>query len=155
MSGKREKAEQLFLQGYNCAQSVLLAYCDEFGLDERTAARLASPFGGGVGGMRETCGAVSAMVMIEGLRTGYTEPSAKQEKAALYARVRTLAERFGQINGSIKCRELLENAGARFAEAPAGRSGQYYAARPCCKLVGDAAELMDQADETEEQGGNL
>ena len=98
---KSQLAKENFEQGYNCAQSVLLAFCEETGLNREQAAKLASTFGGGMGRMREVCGAVSAMFMVEGLRGGYSDPKAKEEKSELYARVRALAEQFREKNHSI------------------------------------------------------
>ena len=74
-----------FLEGYNCAQAVLLAFAEDAGLEKNTALRLASSFGGGVGGMREMCGALSGACMAAGLLFGYDSPDAKEEKAAHYA----------------------------------------------------------------------
>ena len=64
-------AAELFLKGYNCAQAVAVAFCDVTGLEESFAAKMASSFGGGMGRMREVCGAVSGMLMVAGLLYGY------------------------------------------------------------------------------------
>ena len=77
----REKAESLFLEGYNCAQSVFCAFCDDLGIDFETALKMSSSFGGGMGRLREVCGVVSAMFMIAGLKYGYTEPNNTTVKA--------------------------------------------------------------------------
>ena len=87
MSEKGDKAEQLFKEGYNCSQAVIGAFADEIGMDFETAVRLASSFGGGMGRMREVCGTVSAMFMIAGLKMGYSDPKAPQEKKEHYARI--------------------------------------------------------------------
>ena len=99
---------QNFKNGYNCAQAVLLAFSDELEIDEKTLALISSSFGGGMGRMREVCGAVSGMFMVAGLKYGYSDPSAKQEKAELYALVQNLAAGFKEKNGSIICKELLK-----------------------------------------------
>ena len=83
MSGKGEKAKDLFLQGYNCAQAVAGAYAEEMGLEFDLAVRLASGFGGGMGRLRQVCGAVSGMVLVAGMKRGYTDPKAVQEKKEL------------------------------------------------------------------------
>ena len=80
-----QKAESLFAEGYNCSQAVLLAFADECGLTQETAALLASSFGGGMGRLREVCGAVSGMFMVAGLCRGYDDPHANTEKADHYA----------------------------------------------------------------------
>ena len=121
-SEKSSLAKAYFEQGYNCAQSVLLAFCEETGLSEEQAARLASTFGGGMGRMREVCGAVSAMFMVEGLVEGYSDPKAKEEKSEVYARVRALADRFREKNHSIICRDLIRTR--RRHPASCRRSGQ-------------------------------
>ena len=78
--GRKEKAEELFTQGYNCAQAVFLTYADRMDMDEKTAAKLASSFGGGMGCLREVCGAVSGMFMVTGMLYGYDDPKAPEEK---------------------------------------------------------------------------
>ncbi len=141
---KREKAQALFKQGYNCAQSVLLAYADELNLDKKTAAMIASSFGGGMGRMREVCGAVSGMFMVMGMKKGYSEAEDTEGKAKLYAQVQELAKRFREMNGSIICRELLDGVENSTASTPSERTQQYYKKRPCELLVGDAAEIVDK-----------
>ena len=84
-------ARKLFLEGYNCAQSVFCAFCDMTGLDRETAARLASSFGGGMGRLRETCGTVSAAAMVLGMVMGYSDPKDIEAKKAHYRLVREFA----------------------------------------------------------------
>lgn len=139
---KSQLARENFENGYNCAQAVLLAFCDETGLTREQAAKLASGFGGGMGRMREVCGAVSAMFMIEGLLEGYSDPKVKEEKSALYTRVRTLADRFREKNHSIICRELLIGIETTPGGEPEARTQQYYERRPCGCYVQDAALLI-------------
>ena len=104
-----ERAAELFLRGYNCAQSVAVAFCDVTGMDEKTAARMASAFGGGMGRMREVCGAVSGMLMVLSVLYGYDTPGDDVSKKELYTRVQALAGRFREAVGSIVCREILKN----------------------------------------------
>ena len=106
--GKREEAEALFVDGCNCAQAVLCAFEEETGLDHKTAMMLSSSFGGGMGRMREVCGAVSGMFMVAGLLYGYDENSPQEAKAEHYALIRDLAEQFKEKTGSILCRDLLD-----------------------------------------------
>ena len=80
-------AAELFLKGYNCAQSVMVAFCDVTGLEKDFAARMASSFGGGMGRMREVCGAVSGMLMVAGLLYGYEIPGDDVSKKAHYTLV--------------------------------------------------------------------
>ena len=102
-----ERAKENFQSGYSCAQAVFLACTEDMGLDTGTRARIASSFGGGMGGMRQVCGAVSGMLMALGLHQGYTDPKDKAGKAAQYEVIRALADEFKRENGSIICRELL------------------------------------------------
>ncbi len=138
----REKAENLFLQGYNCAQSVFCAFSDDLGLDFDTALKLSSSFGGGMGRLREVCGAVSSMFLIAGLKYGYTTPADKEIKTAHYARIQKLAEEFKEKNKTIICRELLGLNVKVDSPVPEDRTTEYYQTRPCRRLVGDAAEII-------------
>ena len=135
------KAKELFMSGYNCSQAVLLAFDDVTGLDNKTAAMLASSFGGGMGRLREVCGAVSAMFMIAGLTGGYTDPKGKAEKAAHYAVIQKLADDFKKENRSIICRELT-GLNADGSPVPTPRNEEFFKKRPCAELVSDAARLI-------------
>lgn len=138
-----KKARSLFEQGYNCAQSVLLAFDDVTGMDTKTAAMLSSSFGGGMGRLREVCGAVSGMFMVAGIFCGYCDPKAKDEKADHYALIQTLANDFKEKNGSFICRELLKLPGAS-QPVPEERTAQYYQRRPCADYVECAAVITAQ-----------
>lgn len=137
----KEKAESLFKQGYNCAQAVLLAFCDDVGLEPVTAAKLASSFGGGMGRMREVCGAVSGMLAVIGLAGGYADPKDINAKKCHYELVQKVAAEFKEKNGSIICRELLGLGDGASKPSPSPRTSQYYKKRPCAELVGIAAEI--------------
>lgn len=140
---RREKAMSLFEEGYNCAQSVFLAFEDLHGIDRETAAKLSSSFGAGMGRLREVCGTVSGMFMTAGLLYGYDEPKAFAEKAEHYGRVQELAKTFEEKHGSIVCRELLGLEVKRESPIPEARTKEYYKKRPCKELIGDAAEILD------------
>ena len=142
---KGEIAKNNFMQGYNCAQAVLLAFCDDLGFDEQTALMLASPFGGGIGRMREVCGTVTGMYMALGLARGYSDSKDNADKKRVYTEVQQLAERFKEDNGSIICRDLLGmRAKAKDNPTPSERTEKYYAARPCPELCRYAADLLDE-----------
>ncbi len=143
MSTHEEKAKQLFMEGYNCAQAVFCAFSDELGVDQETALRLSSSFGGGMGRLREVCGAVSGMFMAAGVKYGYSDPKAREEKSEHYARIQKLAGEFKEQNGSIVCRELLGLQQKQDAPIPEERTPEYYKKRPCVELVGDAARMLD------------
>ena len=134
-------AVDLFVEGYNCAQAVAAAFGDLTGLDEKTAARMASCFGGGMGRMREVCGAVSGMLMVAGILYGYDDPKATTEKRELYAQVQAMAGQFREELGSIVCRDLLKNPPSD--PNPTPRTEQFYKDRPCARMVAPAARIMD------------
>ena len=136
------KAAELFLSGYNCAQAVAVAFCDVTGLEERQAARMASAFGGGMGRMREVCGAVSGMLMVLSYLYGYDTPGDDATKKRLYGDVQALAGAFRAENGHIVCRELLKNPPSD--PNPSPRTAEYYAQRPCARMVMTAARLMEE-----------
>jgi len=135
------KAAELFLEGYNCAQAVAVAFCDVTGMDQETAAKLASSFGGGVGGLREVCGAVSGMFMVLGYLYGYDTPGDNEKKKQLYGRIQALADSFREENGSIICRELMTNPPLKENLPP--EILQYCAKRPCVRFVITAAKQLD------------
>ena len=137
------KAKALFEQGYNCAQAVLLAFDDITGLETETAAKLSSSFGGGMGRLREVCGAVSGMFMVAGVAAGYSDSKAGKEKADHYAFIQSIAAEYKKENGSIICRELLELPGAQ-DPVPEERTAEYYRRRPCGEYVATAAKLVAQ-----------
>lgn len=137
-------AEQNFKNGCNCAQAVLAAFSDLTGLEEETAMRIASGFGGGMARMREVCGAVSGMFMAAGLILGDDEVPSREHKAALYAALQELAARFREENGSLLCRELLAGVGTEQGGAPEERTERYYRKRPCAELCRCAAELLEE-----------
>ncbi len=131
-------------EGYNCAQSVFLAYADLFDLNKSLAATLSAPFGGGVGRLREICGAVSGMCMLAGLRYPNPDPQDAGAKKRLYAAEQELAEKFRAENGSIVCRELLGLAQVKDAPTPSARTAEYYAKRPCAEYVAVAARIAGE-----------
>jgi len=142
--GKKELAMRLFKDGYNCSQAVFGAFADDLGLDFETAVKIASSFGGGMGRMREVCGAVSGMFMAAGLKCGYSSPTDFQSKTEHYKLIQDLAAEFRAENGSIICRELLGLEGKDNNYVPSERTNEYYKKRPCEELVGQAAEILEK-----------
>jgi len=136
-----EKAAELFLEGYNCAQAVLLAFSDVTGLEDTFAAKMISSFGGGMGRLREVCGAVSGMLAVAGILYGYECPADDTAKKAHYALVQRLTAAFRQEAGSIVCREILKNPPSD--PAPCPRTAAFYAQRPCARMVYLAAKILD------------
>ena len=141
---RKEKAMQGFRDGYNCAQSIVLAFEDMLTIDLDTALKIASPFGGGMGRLREVCGSVSGMFMVLGFVKGYNEPGNYEGKKELYEHVQELARRFEEENGSIVCRDLLGLNVKKEDAAPEKRTEEYYKKRPCVELVGCATEILEQ-----------
>ena len=136
------RAVELFKMGYNCAQSVTAAFADEYGYTEEQALKMSASFGGGIGRMRETCGAACGMFILAGLETGSTDPNDREGKAANYAFVQKLAEEFRRENGSLICAELLGLRERKPQEPnPEERTQAYYAKRPCAKMVETAARI--------------
>lgn len=139
---KTKKAEKLFTRGYNCAQSVFCTFCDELGIDFETALKMSSSFGGGMGRLREVCGAVSMMFLIAGLKHGYTEANNDEIKAKHYALIQQLAEEFKEKHGTIICRELLGTEDN--SPIPSKRTEEYYASRPCVNFIKTAVEIIEK-----------
>ena len=139
-----EIAKELFKSGYNCSQAVLGAFCEELGLDFETAMKIASPFGGGMGRMREVCGTVSGMFMAAGLKYGCCDNSNPSCKNELYKKIQYLAEQFKSKNGSIICKELLQGIETSTSPSSSERTPNYYRKRPCVELVGDAVEIFEK-----------
>lgn len=143
MKSRVKDAVAMFESGYNCAQSVFVTYAELFGMDRETALRISCPMGGGVGRMREICGTVSSMAMLGGLKTGNTDPDNQEAKTYNYELARRMADRFKEENGSMICRELLGIEEREESAAPSERTREYYADRPCSRLVACAAAIIE------------
>ena len=134
-------AAELFLKGYNCSQSVAMAFCDITGMDASYCAKLSSSFGGGMGRMREVCGAVSGMLLVAGLLYGYDSPNDSKQKTEHYMLVQELAEKFRKQAGSIICREILKNPPSD--PVPTPRTAEFYNQRPCARMVVLATQILE------------
>lgn len=141
---RRELAMDYFKKGYNCAQSVVLAFEDTVSIDRNELTKLASSFGAGMGRLREVCGAVSGMFMVAGLLYGYDDPNDAKGKEEHYERIQELAKKFEEKNGTIVCRNLLGLNVQHDSPKPEARTNEYYKKRPCVELVGDAAEILEE-----------
>jgi C_GCAxxG_C_C family probable redox protein len=142
---RSEKAIATFMQGYNCAQATAAAFADVMGLDEETVSRLVAGFGAGMGGLRKTCGAVSAMVFVAGAVAGNYAPTDGTGKKALYDRVKWMVGEFTKRHTTTECAELLRAAGCRPVPDPSERNAAYYAKRPCARFVATAADIIAEA----------
>jgi len=139
---KMEKARDLFLEGYNCAQAVAAAFAPEMGLPEKTVLRMSSGFGGGVGGQRLICGAVTGMNMALSYITGYDETDDMDTKKALYANIRRMAAQFCEKHETMVCRDLLVQSGIQAKAEPSERTPEYYRTRPCARYVESCAGIL-------------
>ncbi|MDE6140326.1 MAG: C-GCAxxG-C-C family protein [Alistipes sp.] len=139
-----EAARANFLSGYNCAQSVVMAYADIVGIDITMAAKISASFGGGMGRMREVCGTVSGMSILAGFLSPAVDPSNMAERKANYALVQDFAGKFRAENGSVVCRELLALDGTQSSSQPSERTPEYYRRRPCADYVASAARIVGE-----------
>lgn len=144
---RAQRAGEYFKAGYNCAQAVVMAYNDIMGMDLEMVAKLAAPFGGGMGRMREVCGTVSGMTMLAGYIQPSADPKNLEERKNNYALVQHFAEQFRNENGDIVCRRLLglEPIVERNETAmPSERTPEYYKKRPCSEYVECAARIVGE-----------
>lgn len=144
---RAQRAGEYFKAGYNCAQAVVMAYNDIMGMDLDMVAKLAAPFGGGMGRMREVCGTVSGMTMLAGYIQPSADPKNLEERKNNYALVQHFAEQFRKENGDIVCRRLLglEPMAERNETAmPSERTPEYYKKRPCSEYVECAARIVGE-----------
>ena len=139
---RQYEAAKLFYEGYNCAQAVAMAFADMIGLDEKFCAKAVSSFGGGMGRLREVCGAVSGMLFVAGILYGYDTKDDDAIKKEHYTRVQELAGKFRDEVGSIICREILKNPPSD--PTPTPRTEQYYKDRPCAHMVVTAVRIMEE-----------
>lgn len=139
---RRESARKYFTEGYNCAQSVVLAFSDVMNVEPQILATLSASFGGGMGRLREVCGAVSGMTMVASTLAPAGDPTIKEAKTANYTLVQELAEEFRRENRYIVCRELLGLSQPKDVPTPSDRTPEYYKKRPCAELVACAAEIV-------------
>lgn len=150
MKSRTEQAVALFMEGFNCSQSVFAAYADLFGMDRETALRVSASFGGGIGRMREVCGAANGMFLVAGMLTGSIEGKDQTAKKNNYEVVQRLAAEFKKENGgSYICRELLglNKDGSKVAlgdTTPEARTEEYYKKRPCLKTIQGAAAIVER-----------
>lgn len=147
-----QRAVELFRSGYNCSQSVVAAFADMYGFTREQALHMSASFGGGIGRMRQTCGAACGMFLLAGLEKCAIEGADKESKAANYALVQQLAAEFKKRNGTVVCGELLGlRKEASVSSVPEERTEHYYAKRPCPKIVEEAAriwaEYLEKKDE--------
>ena len=137
-----ERAKELFHQGFNCSQAVFAACADIYSIDEPVALRLAASFGGGIGRMRQTCGAACGMFLLAGVQNGSAIPGDAEGKKNNYTLVQDLAAKFKDENGSLICAELLGIAPKPQTPTPEARTEAYYQKRPCVEMVASAVRIF-------------
>jgi len=147
-SKKATLAREQFKKGCNCAQAVISSFCEETGLSEETALLLSAPFGGGIARTRQTCGAVSGMLMVLGLTNGYSpftdQETHAREKTRVYEEGQALIKAFEAEFGTSNCGELLKGEGKDTSPTPSPRTESYYKKRSCADFVAFAAGLTEQ-----------
>lgn len=146
-----EKAHALFKEGYNCAQSVVAAFADLYGLTFDQSLKVSASFGGGIGRMRLTCGAACGMFILAGLETGSVDPKDREAKLHNYEVVRRLANKYKEENGSIVCAELLGLTKKKYDEENCKNAPTLPRKRPCDELVRCAAKIYADFLESQQQ----
>jgi len=142
LNQKISKSVALFEQGYNCSQAVFMAYADIYGIDTETAAKLGTSFGGGMGRLREVCGAVSGMFLVLGMHYPAIDTKDKTAKTKNYDAVQRTAKEFKAEMGSYICADLLKTKHQPENPEPSDRNAKYYALRPCTRCVAIAAQIV-------------
>jgi len=151
---RMRRAEELFMQGFNCAQSVATAFADVYGSTEEQMLRVSAGFGAGIGRMRMSCGAFNAMALLAGLDCGSVTPGDREGKSYNYKVVQELAARFREEHGSLICAELLKlKRDASLSYEASERTAEYYQKRPCVRQIISAARIY--AEYLEKKENNL
>lgn len=133
---------ELFKSGFNCAQSVVVAFADIYDISQDTALKISASFGAGIGRMRLTCGAACGMFILAGLETGSATPGDTLARGANYQLVQNLAHEFEKRNGSLSCAILLGlRSDKKESAIPSERTPEYYRNRPCTKMVEEACRI--------------
>lgn len=140
---RKEQAINYFKEGYNCTQAVVLAFKDLLTIDASELCKIASPFGGGISRMRETCGAVTGMVLVLGNLLGYSTPETSSVKKELYEKTQEILKIFENKYGSLTCRVFLNVNVKHDDPTPSVRDHSFFEKRPCPELIGGAAEILD------------
>ena len=145
-------AEQFFMQGFNCCQSVVAAYADLYGYTTEQALKLSAGFGGGIGRLRLTCGAACGMAVLAGMDCGSAEAGDREGKSENYRVVQQLMEQFRQLFGTLTCAELLKlKRDTPLSFEASERTAEYYKSRPCLNQVVAAARIYGDYLKTKEK----
>lgn len=141
---RADRAEALFREGYNCTQAVFATFADVTGMSVIDAAKISSALGGGIGGLRDICGAASGMVLVAGCLKGYSDPKEYEGKKAVYRLTQKMMGEFEDKMGSYVCRELLGLKKGETLPEPSVRTEEYYQQRPCVRACRCAAEIVEK-----------
>jgi C_GCAxxG_C_C family probable redox protein len=136
-------AVKCFNNGFNCAQAVLSTYSEQFGVDKTTALKIAGSFGGGMGHIGETCGAVTGAFMLIGLKYGKVQKDDNAARERTYSLVKEFANQFKAIHGSVKCTELLGYDLSTTDGLRAASEANLWNT-VCAKLVKDSAQIIEE-----------
>ncbi len=143
MSKKTIQATETFRSGFNCSQSVLSVFAEDFGLTKDSCLRLASPFGTGIARMQETCGAVTGAIMVIGLKYGKGEMGTEEDKTRAYKLSQQLIAGFNERHRTICCRELVDGLDMNTPEGRAEKQKRELFRYKCSKYVRDAVEMTE------------
>ena len=141
---KADKAKELFLMGYNCAQATFGAFAEDYGLDLNVAMTLSAGLGGGIGRLRETCGAVTGATLAVSLAMGSFDLNNPDAKTQVYTEIRKVVDIFEAETGSIVCADMLGVPRRGDSEVAETRTQEYYQKRPCAELVYLAADAAEK-----------
>ena len=139
MKSKANEAVACFDEGFNCSQAILSTYCEEFGIDKKTALQIACGLGAGMGRLQETCGAVTGAYLLIGLKHGKFSKEDEPAKEKTYALVREFSKRFEEKNKTTNCREII---GVDFINGDKGIAAERVKTI-CPKMVHDAAKIIE------------
>lgn len=142
LEARVEQAVENFKSGFNCSQSVVAAFADYYGFTLEQALRMSASFGGGIGRLRQTCGAACGMFLLAGLETGCVDASDREGKGYNYKVVQMLANRYKETCGSTICAELLGLKKVEGGAMPEERTAEYYQKRPCAFMVKTGARIF-------------
>ena len=144
MTFHEEEAVRLFREGCNCSQAVFTAFSDLTGIERNTALRMSSSFGGGMGRLREVCGALSGAFLAAGCLFGYDDLNDKSLKTEHYKLIAGMAHQFSDVFGSYICRDILGISDYKYSPEPEDRTAEYYLKRPCERCIAAAARILDE-----------